>query len=466
MRGTTVHFGSPLTNGPGTYTLSGIAPNVEIDTSSGSVQSLSTNDFVNPVSVNNLKIGAGGIFQFPSLSIHGNTIINNGQLKQATIGILEFDDLTATTDITYSGSGIMTGIAGQTNIRANSMTFDPASTNIFTVNLRVTKAHLTNASHITVGNHSSSLSTVEILSGATFDSTPDYDLGSGGLKLFYGGTNNIGPEVNHDRILKNLTLAAPGSLTLTGGSLATETLTIVVGGVIFTGPSVISTQLPFGASTGGYVDGNLRMQFAAGHVGHDFQFNVGQNGISPVKVRPTFANAGSALTIRSIDMTLPGLLPSASASRYWIVTEEGSMGAQITFTPNPVDINGNQANYRRYRSNGGAPVEVTDLDVDALTGNWGLGVVDPGPVSISGGVFTSSGQPIRSAVVTISGGNLPAPVEAVTGNFGTYGFTGLQAGEVYTIKVSAKRYRFSPSQQMVTPTGNVANVNFTANPPE
>jgi hypothetical protein len=165
-------------------------------------------------------------------------------------------------------------------------------------------------------------------------------------------------------------------------------------------------------------------------------------------------------------MTLPGLLPSASTSRYWIVTEEGSMGAQITFTPNPADINGNPANYHRFRSDGGPPVEVTDVNVDALTGNWGLGILDPGPVSISGGVFASGGQPIRGAVVTISGGNLPGPVEAVTGNFGTYTFSVLQAGEVYTIRVDAKRYRFSPNTQMVTPTGNVADVNFTANPQE
>jgi hypothetical protein len=102
-----------------------------------------------------------------------------------------------------------------------------------------------------------------------------------------------------------------------------------------------------------------------------------------------------------------------------------------------------------------------------LTANWGIGAqLDPGPVSISGSVITSGGAGIRNAIVTISGGNLPAPVSFQTGQFGTYSFEGLQAGEVYTIQASAKRFRFGTSSQQVTPAANVTGVNFVANPQE
>jgi hypothetical protein len=100
-----------------------------------------------------------------------------------------------------------------------------------------------------------------------------------------------------------------------------------------------------------------------------------------------------------------------------------------------------------------------------FTGDWGIGEqLDPGPVSISGSVTQSGGQPIANALVTISGGNLPAPIRTQTGSFGLYQFSNLQAGETYTVRVDVKRFRFSVNNQQVTPLGNVSNVNFVANP--
>jgi Carboxypeptidase regulatory-like domain len=465
IRGTTLRFGNALTNGPGTYTTLGIMPNVIIDTSSGSAQSLISNEFA--THVNNLNIGQGGAFQFPGLSIHGTTIVNNGVLKSTTSGHLEFDDLTGTTDITYTGTGTMVGIVQQMNIRAHSMTFDPAMGNLSTYHLRVTNAALHNINRVTVGKHDNTASRVEVFDGATFDTTPDYDLGPNGQQLFYRGTNTMGPEVNADRVLSALSFTGPGFLTLAGGDLATLSLQFASSAVILTGPHTLSAQLSLGpASPNGYVDGNLRMQFGAGHANNNFDFPVGQNGASPVRVRPVSIGANTALTIRAVDMTLPGLLPSVSASRYWTITEEGSIVAQLTFTPNPTDLNGNPANYKTYRSNGGPPVLVTDMNIDALTGDWGRGLADPGPVTVSGNVTTATGQPIRNATVTISGGGLPSPMVTATGNFGTFAFSGLQAGQTYTVQVSAKRYRFTPSSQVVSVNSNVTNVNFAANAEE
>jgi hypothetical protein len=85
-------------------------------------------------------------------------------------------------------------------------------------------------------------------------------------------------------------------------------------------------------------------------------------------------------------------------------------------------------------------------------------------ISVGGWIGTSGGAGIRNALVTISGGNLPAPVTLQTGSFGLYSFTGLQAGLTYTIEVRTKRYVVLQPTRTVTPQANVTNFDFTAEP--
>jgi hypothetical protein len=77
-------------------------------------------------------------------------------------------------------------------------------------------------------------------------------------------------------------------------------------------------------------------------------------------------------------------------------------------------------------------------------------------------VTTSGGQPIRNATLTLTGGNLQAPITVQTGNFGTYSFTNLLAGETYTVRVDVKRYRFAQPTQIVVPVSSISNPNFAA----
>ena len=83
-------------------------------------------------------------------------------------------------------------------------------------------------------------------------------------------------------------------------------------------------------------------------------------------------------------------------------------------------------------------------------------------VSVGGRVMTAGGLPIRNAIVTISGGNVPAGVRAQTGSFGVYSFSGLEAGQTYTITVSAKRNTFAQPSRMITPQANVTDFDFIA----
>lgn len=83
-------------------------------------------------------------------------------------------------------------------------------------------------------------------------------------------------------------------------------------------------------------------------------------------------------------------------------------------------------------------------------------------VSVTGRILSPKGYGIGKAKVTISGGNLPAPVTFQTGSFGIYNFEGLQAGQTYSISVSAGRYTFNPSTQTITPQATVGDVDFIA----
>jgi hypothetical protein len=85
-------------------------------------------------------------------------------------------------------------------------------------------------------------------------------------------------------------------------------------------------------------------------------------------------------------------------------------------------------------------------------------------VSVGGRILTSFGGGIRGASVTISGGNLPAPVTVYTGSFGYYNFSELTPGLTYTITVAAKKYVIAQPSRAVSPQSSVIDFNFTAEP--
>lgn len=87
------------------------------------------------------------------------------------------------------------------------------------------------------------------------------------------------------------------------------------------------------------------------------------------------------------------------------------------------------------------------------------------PASISGRVLTAGGKSISNAIVTISGGNLPAPRTIATGHFGYYSFEGLATGQSYVLSVSgAKRYTFANPTRIITLQDDVLDANFVAEP--
>jgi hypothetical protein len=82
-----------------------------------------------------------------------------------------------------------------------------------------------------------------------------------------------------------------------------------------------------------------------------------------------------------------------------------------------------------------------------------------------GVVTEANGNPIRNASVILTAEGKP-PITVFTGSLGSYVFSNLEAGLVYTVTASAKRHRFAVMDQQVTPMGNLTSINFVAKPPE
>jgi hypothetical protein len=361
-------------------------------------------------------------------------------------------------------------------IATRSFTIGPAVGNIGTRNITVRSADIINTGKITLVELQSQTVNVELLGDATFDAAPVMNFDPAFLHLRYDATRTTGPEIPASRSI-GLFDYDLGVLTLAGGDLTITNAGNIRGGVVVTGPNKITFYGGPGATTG-YIDGTLRIKIT--NMSGSYAFPLGHNGIVS---RVTYVNMTSVtdptfLTATAFDGPLPGLLPATSVSRYWRLLQEGALTGVLSFTYSDADVNGNEANYEIWRSTGGAPVIAGPSDVfpgantitltsniSAFTGDWGVGEgLDPGPVSISGRVSTSGGNGIRNATVTVSGGGLPAPITVFTGSLGTYVINGLQAGETYTVTASAKRFRFPPGGQQVTPTGNVVDIDFTANP--
>jgi hypothetical protein len=475
-----VRFGNEFTLQPSNFALEGDdQPNIVIDTRGGG-HALQITRY--DTTVKNVEIGAGGLFDTNErhLTITGESIVNNGLIMST--GFQSKVAFNGENPV-YSGSGAVAGIVRRMTVSCQTLTLNSVN-NLRVRELTLATGTLINSGKLTLGNNDSTESSIyfgdfsPLRNGGSLDSAPVFELGTGGQNVGYSGNGpdqSTSVEINPSRVLKSLRYNnfRPGAklnieggdvtvadLHLTEGEIATGQYKIIHNGGIFLGVGRISGELerPFTL-----VPNNNIWYFVSGQV------FVGVESLGPPPTR---------LSIRSIPGPLPGLLPATSLSRRWQITETGDITAQLSFSYTNAEIRGNESNYQIWRSTGGSPTLIpfaehfpgtntitTVSGITELTGLWGVGeMVDPGPVSISGTVLTSGGAGIRNAVVTITGGNLPGPVNAQTGQFGTYLFSGLQAGEVYTVRVSAKRFRFSINSQQVTPFADTTGVNFTANP--
>jgi hypothetical protein len=487
--GTNLYFGSPDSSGPHDFTARGWLPVVHIDSTFDYTLTFQPSSQGNMVQDMFIPGGTTVNIGNAALTLRGNVLDNNGTIiAQGANANFIFGRGLGTNPV-YSGSGSFAGVTEKISIWCNQLILSPVN-NIRVRNIDVYQGNVLNANKLTLGNNDAVVSSVTfgvvnlLPPSGTFDSAPVFDLGTGGQSLSYVGSSlgimrTIGPELNPARTLVNLTHNQGGYLTVNGGDLTVNNSLSMGRPIIIPAPNkIIVNGEAGGGGPAGYVIGTLKWRIS--QTGPSYIFPVGSlPGYSPVEVHVTSIETNPTyLTVTVVDTTLPGLLPASSVTRYWKLEESGHINASLKFTYIQADVRGDENTYKLWKASGGAPVQIpSGVDPNAntvqtvddhltnLTGDWGIGEqLDPGPVSISGSVTQAGGQPIANAILTISGGNLPAPIVAQTGSFGLYQFSGLQAGETYNVRVDVKRYRFSVNNQQVTPLGNVSNVNFVANP--
>lgn len=78
--------------------------------------------------------------------------------------------------------------------------------------------------------------------------------------------------------------------------------------------------------------------------------------------------------------------------------------------------------------------------------------------SVGGRVTTPTGAGLRNAIVTLTD-QAGVTRSVVTSSFGFYTFENVPGGQTYTVRVTSKRYRFSPQSAAVN--GNLTDVNFS-----
>jgi hypothetical protein len=303
-----------------------------------------------------------------------------------------------------------------------------------------------------------------------------------------GGTINVG-TIN---TFENLVVGS--GFTLGGNATVTGNLTLI-GGILNTGANTLTlgcTATVTGGGEGNYVVGNLEKQFCSTgsftfHTGAPFPLppvapdggNLAPEGVvsnySPVTVNVTGGTVGSSLTVSATDAFLAGSMTSNSASRFWTLTENGSLTADLSFTYRNEDVNGDENTYKVLRRAGGMTIQsisstnnpatntATILGVSNFS-DWGVGLAVPTAANaeISGRLVTANGEGIRNATVMLSGGSLVQPVYVRTGTFGSYTFSDVPVGQTYLITVISKRYTFANPTRVINLTDSVTDEDFIA----
>ena len=286
--------------------------------------------------------------------------------------------------------------------------------------------------------------------------------------------------------------------TLGGNAMVEDALIFAASSIVDTGGTTLTlgcNATVTGAGPNSYVVGPVEKQFCGIEV---FTFPVGTAvGARPdspegtpeyspltASVRSVGALDGdppagfaNSLTVSVVDDWLPGVVQASGVSRYWSVTETGSVRADLAMTYLDQDINGPEANYKPFRRSGGTTVAfasftndpgtntTTALDVTAFS-DWGIGALVPtaADVSISGRAIDANGGYIRGVRITVTGGTLTAPRTALTNAFGYYSIGGLTAGETYIITAGSKRYVFQTPSRVVSPGSDLIDIDFVADP--
>ncbi len=228
--------------------------------------------------------------------------------------------------------------------------------------------------------------------------------------------------------------------------------------------------------TNGWVIGKLSKRFING--GENFTFHTGTaNGYSPVGFNVVnTGGSNKSVTIQTFQTNQPNLNAATSLARYWQITADSNITANIVFNYLNTDVIGSEANYRIFKIESGMPtgfpndcanvspcVDTTNntATINNVTqfSDWTVGQLAPLAAEVSvGGRVTANGRGIGKATVTLTDANGESRF-ATTNAFGYYRFDNVEVGQTCVISIRHKQFEFA--SQIINVSEEMFDVNFT-----
>ncbi|HMO82149.1 MAG TPA: fibronectin type III domain-containing protein [Pyrinomonadaceae bacterium] len=498
ITGGTLQIGNDLTAAPGNFSIQGVVPNLVIDNSvPGHNVTFGAASVWNNIT-RDILVNSGATLNFGTavFLFNGLQLVNNGTITHNATGS-RFIFFRADAVQTYSGSGTVTAPMTSFEAQNGGVVIDPGVQNIVVRRIILFVGGITNTNKLTVGNNDASLNNIQFgntsagapTDAGVFDTSPVFDLGTGGLNISYLRTVNqrsTGAEIPANRTITNLVHDNNDPthvLTIEGGDLTVSGILALTNGVIRTESTVFggggNTLIHSGATvtrTTGFVEGRLARPFSAPGT---YTFHVGRGVYSPTTATVTAVGTSpSTLTAEAFSTVPSGFDPARTAARHWSLTETGDLTANLTFTVPAADVNGDASDYRVYRGFtnmcAGGPCYNTGTNVAGPVNDvtefslWSVGELQepslPASATIIGRALRANGTPIQYATITLSGGGLGTPIVARTNGFGYYWFVDLPTGVTYTVTAEARSFTFTNPSVQVFLTNDIGNLNFLAQP--
>jgi len=240
-----------------------------------------------------------------------------------------------------------------------------------------------------------------------------------------GNTYSYGTGTDTDRALGELT---SGTLQSTLGACFTNN----------TGSSIASISL-------GYTGEQWRLGAADANIDRlDFQYSL----------NATALNNGTWTDVDTLDFTSPSNTTTGSK-------DGNAVGNRTVFAPTSIALPGGVAN--------GATFFIRWLSTDIGGADDGLAIDDlslatfpptAAQVSVSGRI--TNGKHGISGVRLVLTDDAGVSRSTLTNNFGIFRFEGVEAGRIYVVEVSSKRYAFDHPTRVLQVDDAVENLDFEA----
>ena len=291
--------------------------------------------------------------------------------------------------------------------------------------------------------------------------------------------------VNGKLDLNNAFLTGPGNLIVNGDLNVTNSDVIDLGAITINGNLYLNggkitgtapvnlTTCRATALSGGGVTSFITSPFTRciGTSG-TYLFPVGNGTVySPVEISNITGSGNLTVEAKAGSHAGATGLPANRLQRWWNFTNSGITQANLVFSYLDSEVVGLEHRYRIYSINGGAATQLpTTLNQTtnraAVSGatsfsQWTLAEGTPVPLTLLGRVTNPNGRGAAGILVSLDDGQGNVRY-AITSSLGYYRFANVPTFNVYTVRVSSKKYTFTNPERVVDFDEFTTSINFVS----